>query len=140
MHSRFYSALAILLVACLAVAIVQIEVDKSKLRRQIAPLSQNEPSLARLRTENAHNQTLIAQFKTSSDAGAMAIHAHLVAARAEVASLEAKAAGLGADASSTPSIDANRDPTKAMTRPEFLSDAGRATPPPVHKFPAKPSS
>lgn len=128
MRSRFYSALAILLVACLAVAIVQIEVDKSKLRRQIASLSPNEASLAHLRTENARNQTLIAQFKTSSDAGAMAIHADLVAARAEVASLEAKAAGLRADVSSIPSIDANRDPTKAMTRPEFLSDVGRATP------------
>ena len=120
--------LAVLLVACLAVAIVQIGLDNSKLRRQSAPLSRNEPSLARLRAENTHNHTLIAQFKPSSDAGAMAIHADKVAARAEVALLEAKAAGLRADASAIPFIDANRDPTKAMTRPEFLGGPTSARP------------
>ena len=128
MHARFYSVLAILVVAGLAVEIAQIEVDKSKLRRQITPLSQSEKSLANLRTESARNRALLAQFKTSGDAGAKAIHADLIAARAEVAVLETKAAGSRADASATPSIEANRDPTKAMTRPEFLSDAGRATP------------
>ena len=128
MHTRVYFVLALVLAAGLAVEIVQIESDKSRLRRQIAPLSQDEASLARLRTESSRNRALLAQFKTSSDAGARAVHADLVSARAEVAALEAKAAGSRADASAPPSIDANRDPTKAMTRPEFLSDAGRATP------------
>jgi hypothetical protein len=128
MHSRFYSALVILLVAGLAVEIVQIEVDKSKLRRQIAPLSQNAKSLARLRAESARNQALLDRFKASKEEGAKAIHADMVAARAELAALETKAAGSRADALATPSIEANRDPTKAMTRPEFLADAGRATP------------
>ncbi|MEO6567413.1 MAG: hypothetical protein ABIO94_01515, partial [Opitutaceae bacterium] len=128
MHSRIYPALAILLVAGLSVAIVQIEVDKSKLRRQLAPLSQNATTLTRVRAESASNQALLAQFKTSSDAGAKALHADLTAARTEVAALEAKAAESRADASATPSIEANQDPTKAMTRPEFFSDVGRATP------------
>ncbi len=128
MQTRFYSVLTVLLVAGLVVEIAQIEVDKSKLRRQIAPLRGNEASLVRLRTESARNRALLAQFKTSGDAGAKAVHADLVAARAELAALETKAAGSRADASATPSIEANRDPTKAMTRPEFLSDAGRATP------------
>lgn len=128
MHPRFYSVLALLLVAGLAVAIVRIEADKSKLRRQLAPLSQDEANLVRLRTESARHRALLAQFKMSSDAGAKAIHADLVAARAELTALETKAAGSRADASATPSIEANRDPTKAMTRLDFLSEAGRATP------------
>jgi len=128
MSTKLYSIFVILVVAGVAVGIAQLEIDKSKLRRQIAQLSQNEASLVRLRTDNVRNQTLLNQFKKSSDAGAKAMHADLVSARAEVAALEAKAAGSRADASAPPSIDANRDPTKAMTRPEFLSDAGRATP------------
>jgi hypothetical protein len=128
MHSRFYSVLAFLLVAGLAVGIAQLEIDKSKLRRQLALLAQNDANLARLHTESARNRVLVAQFKMDRDAGAKAVHADLIAARAEVAALEAKAAGSRADALATPSIEANRDPTQAMTRPEFLSDAGRATP------------
>jgi hypothetical protein len=128
MHPRFYSILALLLIAGLAVEFVQIEVDKSRLRRQIAPLSQNGANLTRLRTESARHRAILAQFKTGSDAGARAIHADLVAARAELAALETKASRFRADASATPSIEANRDPTKAMTRAEFMSDVGRTTP------------
>jgi hypothetical protein len=124
----FYSFFIVLVVAGTVVGIATLELDKSKLQRQIAPLTQNEASLARLRTEIAGKRALLAQYKTSSDAGAKAIHTDLIAAWAELAALEAKAAGTRADASATPSIDANRDPTKAMTRPEFLTDAGRATP------------
>src|SRR4051812_8071300 len=108
MHSRIYSALVILLVAGLAVAIVWIEGDKSKLRRQVAPLSQNAANLARLRTESARHRALLEQFKISSDDGAKALHAELVAARAELTALETKAAESRADASATPSIEANR--------------------------------
>jgi len=71
---------------------------------------------------------LLDRFKTSSDEGAKAIHADLVTARTELAALEAKAGRSPADASATPSIEANRDPTKALTRPDFLSNVGRATP------------
>lgn len=128
MPARIYSALVILVLTGLAVGIAQLEIDKSKLRRQLVPLRQSEASLTRLRTESARDRTLLTQFKTSSDAGAKAIHAELVAARAELSVLEAKAAGSRADAAATPSIEGNRDPMKAMTRLEFLSDAGRATP------------
>ena len=125
---RLYPVFIVLIVAGTACAVAIVEVDKSKLRRQLAPLSRNATNLASLQAETARQQALLDRFKTSSEDGSKAIHADLITARAELASLEAKAAGSRADASGTPSIEANRDPTKAMTRIEFLSDAGRATP------------
>jgi hypothetical protein len=128
MSARFYWVVVVGVVAVLAVTIVQIEADKSRLRRQLAPLSQSAANLDRLRADSARNRALLAQFKTSSDAGTKAIRAELIAARAELGALETKAAGSRADASATPSIEANRDPTKAMTKLDYLSNAGRATP------------
>ncbi len=128
MKSSVYPFFIVLLVAGIAGGIAILESDKSRLRRQIAQLNQTATNVARLRVETAQNQALLDRFKTSREDGARAIHADLTAARAELASLETKAAGSAADASATPSIEANRDPTKAMTRLEFLADAGRATP------------
>lgn len=128
MKWKIYPLFIVLVVAGAVGRIAYLEADKSRLRRQIASLRQNDAGLARLRTENARNRALVAQFKMDGEAGAKAMHADLIAARTELAALEAKAAGSRPDALATPSIDANRDPTKAMTRPEFLSNAGRATP------------
>lgn len=128
MKVKAYPIFIGLIIAGSGAGIALLEVDKSQLRRQIPQLSQKEASLVRLRAESVRNQALLHRFKSSSEEGAKAIHADLVAARAELAALEAKAGQSRADARATPSIEANRDPTKAMTRPEFLSDAGRATP------------
>lgn len=105
-----------------------LEIEKAQLRRRTAPLSQSATRLVHLRAESARNQAILDRFKTSSEEGGKELHGDLVAAREELAALEAKAARSSAGASATPSIDANRDPTKAMTRLEFLSEAGRATP------------
>ena len=128
MKLRFYPIFIVVVVTGTVGGIAILEVDKSQLRRQISQLSQNATSLAGLRAESARNQALLDRFKTSREEGAKAIHGDLVAARAELAALEAKAGRSLKGASATPSIEANRDPTQAMTRPEFLSDAGRATP------------
>ena len=128
MKLRFFPVFIVLVVAGTVGAIAILEVDKSQLRRQISQLSQNATSLDRLRAESAHNQALLDRFKTGREEGAKAIHGDLVVARAELAALEGKAGRSLEGDSTTPSIEANRDPTRAMTRPEFLSDAGRATP------------
>jgi hypothetical protein len=128
MKLKVYPLFIVLLVAGTAGGIAILESDKSRLRRQLSQLNQNAASLARLRTESAQNQALLDRFKTSRDEGAKAIHVDLVAARVELAALETKAGQSPADASATPSLEANRDPTQAMTRLEFLSDSGRATP------------
>lgn len=128
MKFRFYPLFIVLVVAGTVGGIAILEVDKSQLRRQISHLNQNATSLARLRAESARHQVLLDRFKTSSEEGAKAIHGDLVAARTELAALEAKAGRSPEGASATPSIETNRDPTKAMTRPEFLAEAGRATP------------
>jgi len=128
MKLRFYPILIGSVVAVTAGRIAFLEVDKSQLRRQISQLNEKATSVSRLRVESARHQALLDRFKTSRDEGAKAIHADLIAARVELAALEAKAGRSPADALATPSIEANRDPTKAMTRPEFLTDAGRATP------------
>jgi hypothetical protein len=131
MKLRAYPVLVVLIAVAVVATVAGVailEVDKSKLRRQIAHLGQNATSLARLRAENARTKELLDQFKTSGEDGAKAIHADLVAARAELAALETKAGQSPAVALETLSINPNRDPTKAMTRPEFLTDAGRATP------------
>jgi hypothetical protein len=128
MKLKIYPLFIVAVVAGIGLGIANLEIDKSKLRRQISQLNQNATELARVRAESARNQALLERFKTSSEEGARAIHGDLVTARAELAALEMKAAGSRPDASATPSIEANRDPTKAMTRPEFLIDAGRATP------------
>lgn len=128
MKLRLFSIFIVLVVAGTVGGIALLEFDKSQLRRQISQLDQNAKSLARLRAESARTQALLDRFKTSSEEGAKAIHGDLVAARAELTALETKAGRASAGASATPSIEANRDPTQAMTRPEFLSDAGRATP------------
>ncbi len=128
MRLRLYPIFIGLVVAGTAGGIAFLEVDKSQLRRQISQLSQNATSVARLRAESARNQAILGRFKASHDDGAKAIHGDLVAARAELAILEAKAGRAPASVAATASLDANRDPTQAMTRPEFLSNAGRATP------------
>ena len=128
MKLKLYPVFIALVVAGTAGGIAIVEFEKSQLRRQISQLSQNEIALARLRTESVRNRALIERFKTSSEEGAKAMHADLVTARTELATLETKAGRSPAAASATPSIEANRDPTNAMTRLEFLSDAGRATP------------
>src|SRR5688572_9628759 len=128
MKLRIYPLFIVLIVAGTVGRIAFLEVDQSRLRRQIAQLNQHATSVARLRAESARTQALLAQFNTSREDGVKAIQADLVAARAELAALETKAGQPPAVTSATASIEANRDPTKAMTRPEFLSDAGRATP------------
>lgn len=128
MKIKCYPIFIGLLVAGTAGGIAMLEADKTRLRRQISALSENTTNLARLRAESARDQAILERFKTSREEGAKAVHADLVAARAELAALERKAGRSPADASATPPIEANRDPTQAMTRPEVLSDAGRATP------------
>lgn len=128
MKLRFYPVVIVLLVAGTAGGIALLESDKSRLRRQISQLNQTTTAVARLRTESARQQALLDRFKTSEEEGARAIHADLTTARTELAALEAKAGQSPADASATPSIEANRDPTQAMTRLEFLANTGRSTP------------
>jgi hypothetical protein len=128
MHLRSYPIFIVVVVGGMTIAIAQFENDKSKLRRQVAQLGQTERNLVHLHTESAHSRAVVAQFETSSEDGAKAIHADLIRAQVELAALEAKADRSQADASAAPSIGASRDPTKAMTKLEFLTDAGRATP------------
>jgi hypothetical protein len=128
MKLRVYPLFTVVVVAGIGFGIANLEIEKSKLRRQIAHLNQNATNVARLRAETARTQALLDRFTTSREDGMKAIHADLMAARAELAALEAKAGQSPALASETASLNASRDPTKAMTRPEFLSDAGRATP------------
>jgi hypothetical protein len=128
MKVRIYPIFITLVVAGIVGGVAVIEMEKSRLRRQLSQLNQNAAGVARLREEAARNRALLERFKTNQEEGAKAMHADVVAARAELAALEAKADRSRADALATPSIEANRDPTKAMTRPEFLSEVGRATP------------
>lgn len=117
-----------LIVAGMASAIALLEFDKSRLRRQLDPLERTAAKAASLRKDNARNRVLLAQLKTNREEGAKAIHQDLIATQAELAALEAKASQASASTDAMPSVDTNRDPTKGLTRPEYLANVGRATP------------
>lgn len=128
MKLKLYPIFIGLIVIGTAGSIAVLEFDKSRLRRQLDPLERTAAKATGLRTDNARNRVLLNQLKNNGEEGAKAIHTDLIAAQAELAALEAKTSQAPASTDAMPSVDTNRDPTKGLTRPEYLANVGRATP------------
>jgi hypothetical protein len=115
------------------VGIVALRKNNDRLRERVMAENRRQEESQRLREENERTQTLVSRWQVSEADGARAVHADLLRAREEVATLEKRAALAGALKPSQNEADAealrrNRDPEKGAVLLENFQKAGQSTP------------
>jgi hypothetical protein len=114
-------------------AITLFHLDNARLRRQIDAARVTDARTSHQREENRRLEALVAQTHADRTTADRAIDAELTRWRTDVASAERRAREAHADALAQQQRDAqalatNRDPRQGLTRLEYFTDVGQATP------------
>jgi hypothetical protein len=114
-------------------AITLFHLDNARLRRQIAAARVANARTSRQQEDNRRLEAFIAQARSDRTTADPAIDTELARLRTEVASAERRAHQSHAEAMAQRDRDAqalatNRDPRQGLTRLEYFTDAGQATP------------
>ncbi|MES2697527.1 MAG: hypothetical protein V4773_28940 [Verrucomicrobiota bacterium] len=129
----FKIALVVLALVSAAGALLLLELDNARLRRQLAAHRASQAQTVTLQAENKRLAELQASQAGSATDAAATARAQLQQAREEVAALERRAAERQAGISARAEREAvllatNRDPRRGPVRVENFESAGQATP------------
>lgn len=129
----FKITLLLIALAGFGAAIALFHLDNARLRRQLAAARVTNTRTSRQQEDNRRLEAFIAQARSDRTTADQAIDAELARLRADVASAERNAQQAHAAAAALRLRDAqalatNRDPRQGLTRLEYFTDVGQATP------------